>query len=354
MLGPMLARAFPGDEVDDLDVLELVRTKPVDYVRAAISGAVHQARPLVSRRTDVKRAIVTSPGYQAAVRRIVESRVSPATHRFSLQSQSIFSSAIDGVPHFVYTDHAHLANLAYPAFDRRRLASRRYLSMEADLYRSARTVFVRSNNVRDVIVHGYGCPEDRVAVIGVGPNVDPDTFGEHVGWHDGRIIFIGVDWERKGGPQLVEVFRKLRRERPSVRLDIVGCSPPGVAGDGIEVHGRRSLAEVADLMAGADIFCLPTLAEPFGVAFIEAMHAGLPIVGTRLGAIPDFVLPGETGLLVEPLDVDDLHRALHDLVSDPDAAMRMGTQARSLARERYDWGVVMTTMHDHIEQCVAP
>lgn len=350
-LGGLLAQAYPQATVDDIDVLDAVRHARIDWARAALSGAVVSARALATRRIGTKRAIVASPGYRRAVRRVVASRVHPATHRFTLQSQSLFDGTVEGVPHFVYTDHAHLANLGYPGFDRARLASRQFLAMEARLYAAATMVFTRSEHVRDTIVHGYGCDPDRVAVIGVGPNVDSATIAPHEGWYGGRIVFVGVDWERKGGPDLVAAFRRLRRDHPSVRLDIVGCSP-GVGGDGIEVHGRRSLSEVSRLMASADIFCLPTLAEPFGVAYIEAMHAGLPVVGTRLGAVPDFVLAGRTGQLVTPGDVDDLHRTLAGMVTDADATLEMGRHARELAIERYDWGVVMHAMTTHIDRCL--
>ncbi len=351
-LAGLLERVSPGLVVDDIDVLDVVRNSPLDYARAAFSGATVSGRSIATRHMTAKRAIVASPGYNQAVQRIVGRRIRPTTHQFTLQSQSLFDGTVDGVPHFVYTDHAHLANLGYPGFDRNRLASRQFLGMEARLYAKATMVFTRSEHVRDTIVHGYGCDPERVAVIGVGPNVDPSTIAPHAGWNDGRIVFVGVDWERKGGPDLVAAFRRLRRNHSAARLDIVGCSPAGVAGDGIMVHGRRTLAEVGVLMAEADVFCLPTLAEPFGVAFIEAMHAGLPIVGTRLGAIPDFVVPDVTGRLVTPGDVDDLERALSAMIADPTGTLEMGRRARLLARERYDWGVVMPALMSHIARCL--
>ncbi len=348
-LAAKLAATFPEYQVDDIDVLDSVRSDRPRMALAAVTGIAEHAGSLALRRITPKRAMVGSRGFAAAASRCVRSTVSPATHRFVFQSQSLFDASVDGVPHFVYTDHAHLANLGYPGFDRSSLRSARYLRTEAEMYASAAMIFTRSEHVRDMIVHGYRRPPDQVAVVGVGPNADTSVMADHEGWYGGRILFVGVDWERKGGPDLVAAFRRLRVTHPTARLDIVGCSPQGVTGDGIVVHGRRSLDEVGSLMAQCDVFCLPTVAEPFGVAFIEAMHAGLPVVGTDLGAIPDFTRPGETGALVRPHDVDALHDVLTDLVADPDRTQRLGANARAVARSRYDWPVVMSTIRSHIE-----
>jgi glycosyltransferase involved in cell wall biosynthesis len=341
LLAGMLGDIYPEFDVDDIDVLELVRFSRIRSARAAVSGLTEYALPVARRRMSPKRAIVSSEGFGQAAQALVQERVSPTTHRFTFQSQSLFPAWVAGVPHFVYTDHAHLANLEYPGFDRN------------ELYAASTLVFARSKHVSDAIVHGYGCPSDRVVVVGVGPNTTPpsDVDVDHAigSWNGGRIVFVGVDWERKGGPDLIAAFRTVQLRHPDARLDIVGCSPIGVEGPGIKIHGRLSLERVADLLAHADLFCLPTLAEPFGVAFIEAMHAGLPLVGTRIGAIPDFLIPRETGLLVEPDNVRGLAHALIQLLANPDETQRMGRAARRLAQERFTWEAVMTSMKHHID-----
>lgn len=351
-LAPMLAETFPELALDDIDVLEGVRGDRFRYLRVAIGGLFESATSLVRRSTSAKRAIVSSTAYDRAVRELVERSVRPDTHRFTFQSQSLFDAAVDGVPHFVYTDHAHLANLGYPGFDRAALKSSSYLRREADLYRRAARVFTRSRHVADVIAHGYGCPPDKIVVVGCGPNVEPpsdDTVEQSLDrWNGGRIVFVGVDWVRKGGPDLVAAFDAVRQAHPDARLEIVGCRPPGVRGPGITVHGTLSTTEVAGLLEQSDIFCLPTLAEPFGVAFIEAMHAGLPVVGTDLGAVPDFIEPNVTGALVEPGDQRTLAAMLSALVADPAGAREMGRHGREVAQERYTWRSVMSAIRNEI------
>ncbi len=88
------------------------------------------------------------------------------------------------------------------------------------------------------------------------------------------------------------------------------------------------------------MFCLPTHLEPFGIAFIEAMTAHLPIVATRVGAIPDFVEDGKNGWLIAPGDVQGIADALLKLLKDPQLCRSFGEQSLQLTKERYSWKVV--------------
>jgi glycosyltransferase involved in cell wall biosynthesis len=335
-----LQQAFPDLLIDDLDVLAAVRRRRFRWMIVAASGTAEFAVPVLRRQIRPKRAIVRSAAFASAVERCVHQQVSGTTHRFTFQSQSLFPAATPGVPHFIYTDHAHLANVGYPGFDRRTLLGGRHLAREVRTYEEAAAVFTRSRHVADVLTSAYAIPRDRVHVVGVGPNISTSDRAVTSKWHDGRIVFVGVDWDRKGGPVLLEAFRRLHAEDPATRLEIVGCDPD-LDDNGVTVHGRLPLGQVARLLAESDVFCLPTLAEPFGVAFVEAMHAGLPIVGTEIGAIPEMVGAEPTGLLVRPGDVADLHKALVTLVRDPALARRLGAQGRRVAAERYDWDLVM-------------
>lgn len=332
--------AFPELEVVDIDVLDELRRRRILAACVIVAASIEHGIALVRRRTDRKSALLTSAAFTRFVRWIVRSRVDPADTWFVLQSQSLFSADVPGVPLLVYTDHVHLANLGYPAFDRRRLLPTSSLRREVRLYDRCAAILVRSTNIRDTLVHGYGIDLARVAVIGVGPNAPVARAELPRPWHGGRIVFVGIDWERKGGPGLLEAFARVRTEHPSARLEIVGPTRTFAACDGVTFHGRLPVAEVASLLENADVFCLPTRAEPFGVVFIEAMLAGLPVVGTRLGAQPDFIVPGATGELVAPDDPDALASALCRLVADPERTRRMGRCAAELADQWYSWPAV--------------
>jgi starch synthase len=146
-----------------------------------------------------------------------------------------------------------------------------------------------------------------------------------------RVLFVGGDWVRKGGPELLEAWREGGfAER--ARLDVVSDSQlvrPLDAG-GLAVHrGVRAYTPAwFALWRQADVFVLPTRGEAFGMVFQEAAAAGLPVIGTRIGAVPEIVQHGATGLLVPPGDGRALVEALDRLVADGALRARMGAAAR--------------------------
>jgi glycosyltransferase involved in cell wall biosynthesis len=96
-------------------------------------------------------------------------------------------------------------------------------------------------------------------------------------------------------------------------------------------------AELVAAYATADVFALPTRFEPFGIAFVEAMHFGLPCVGPRAWAIPEIIADGETGFTVPVDDVDALTDRLLRVLRDPTLARTMGEAGRERARRLFTW-----------------
>jgi len=112
-------------------------------------------------------------------------------------------------------------------------------------------------------------------------------------------------------------------------------------------------AALADAYGSADVFCLPTRFEPFGIAFIEAMYFALPCVGTNAWAVPEMITDGETGFTVPIDDVDALTDRLHLLLGDRQLARRMGTAGCERARRHFTWGRVVQRMMETIDPIVA-
>jgi glycosyltransferase involved in cell wall biosynthesis len=128
---------------------------------------------------------------------------------------------------------------------------------------------------------------------------------------------------------LLEALAILRRRVPRARLLVAGAPPPETVPPGAIFLGPVPLAELPALLAQATVFALPTLEEPFGLAFLDAMACGLPCVGTRVEAVPEIVREGETGLLVPPGDAPALAAALERLLGDHTLARAMGARGRA-------------------------
>ena len=99
------------------------------------------------------------------------------------------------------------------------------------------------------------------------------------------VLFVGVDWERKGGPILVDAFRKVREKIPDARLVIAGCSPQVRDLPNVEILGRVPRTEVSRLMMSASVLALPSWREPQGINAIEALIHGIPVVASDVGAL---------------------------------------------------------------------
>jgi glycogen synthase len=104
--------------------------------------------------------------------------------------------------------------------------------------------------------------------------------------------------------------------------------------DRVRVAGFRSHAEIPSILRHSDVFCLPSRYEELPSALLEAMYAGLPIVASNVGAVPE-TLDG-AGQLVAPDDPPALARAIDELLSDADLAARLGAMARQRSRA-YEW-----------------
>jgi colanic acid/amylovoran biosynthesis glycosyltransferase len=163
-----------------------------------------------------------------------------------------------------------------------------------------------------------------------------------------RIVAVGRYIEKKGFSDLIAACARLRDRQVAFRCDIVGEGPlaaeleaaiqHGQLGSQVTLTGPKSTAEVAALLAKARLFALPCVPAADGgmdnlpTVIAEAMAAGLPVVSTTLAGVPEMVVHGETGLLVEPGNPGALAEALATILAEPATAARFGRAGWRRAR----------------------
>lgn len=254
-------------------------------------------------------------------------------------------------PYFIYTDLTILANLYYPQGQRQVDRWQECLPIEKDCLAGAMRVFTMSDHVSRSLQEQYGLPADRIVRVNGGCNSPAPQAEEPDRFERREVLFIGVDWELKGGPELVEAFGRVRRKHPRATLTIVGNSPD-VRAEGVRVVGRVPQRDIAGFLARSAVFCLPSKREAFGISYLEAMRAGLPVIAADLGAAPDFVIDGQTGYRVSPLDVDALTARLDELLSDPQKCRDMGQRGRALVESQYTWPKTQQRMWEAMRQAL--
>lgn len=187
------------------------------------------------------------------------------------------------------------------------------------------------------LVAEYGVPDERVSVIPPGTDLNlwnversPRSVDAPV-----RILFVGGDFARKGGQDLLAACADFLPGRCEVHLV---TRTPIEASPGVTVYPAivPNSAELRHLYAKADIFALPTYADGLPMVLMEAAAAGLPMVSTPVGAIPEVVNDGRTGFLVQAGDVAALRTAIKTLIEQPERGRVMGQAARQAAETRFD------------------
>lgn len=194
----------------------------------------------------------------------------------------------------------------------------------------------------------YAPSGQRVTVVPYG--VDLERFARREGRSSSGDIVIGIVGrlsQEKGLDTLLHAMARLAHTRTGLKLVLAGDGPErpqlerlarklGIS-ERVSFLGSVPHDEVQAVLAGFDVFAMPSRAEGFGVAAIEAAAMGLAVVGSRVHGIPDVVDDGRTGLLVPPDNEQALAEAIERLIDDPQLRKAMGEQARALVADRYDW-----------------
>jgi glycosyltransferase involved in cell wall biosynthesis len=224
-----------------------------------------------------------------------------------------------------------------------------FVRMQAKVARRlGRILTVSESSARDITLD-FGVDPARLQVVPLG--VDSVFAPPTAPRVPGRIVAMAsADTPMKGIDTLLEAFAKLRTER-DVELLLVSRPKPGGTteqlierlsiGDAVRFVNGISDAELAEVVASAEIACVPSLYEGFSLPTVEAMACATPLVVSRAGAIPEVVGPeGVCADLVTPGDVGELVHALGNLLDDPDRRARMGAAGRERALAEYSWRAV--------------
>jgi glycosyltransferase involved in cell wall biosynthesis len=270
-----------------------------------------------------------------------------------VQVHALFRSG--GAPSIVYVDNTHRQSAeGWPPWNPLRgRALQRWYAFERATYEQAQHLFTMGEPAARSLVEDYGIPQERVSNVGAGANFEQLPPLPAAG-REPTVLFIGNDFERKGGATLLEAFRLVRAQLPHAHLQIVGAVEP-TAEPGVTVFGRiNDRDRIADLYSRASVFCLPSFFDPYPLVLMEAMAYGLPCVSTTVGAIGEEVVDGETGLLVSPGDAGALAGALKRLLTNPAEAARFGLAGRRRVEQELNWDRVVGRMAPVLDPLMQP
>jgi phosphatidylinositol alpha-1,6-mannosyltransferase len=230
------------------------------------------------------------------------------------------------------------------------------------------------------LVEDAGVDPDRIAVVNPGCDIgrfSPRAADEALRrrWLGDRprsrvILTTGNLVARKGHDMVLRALARLDTEIANVTYLVVGDGPArsdleslatalGVR-DRVVFAGRALDADLPALYALADVFVMASRerrdendVEGFGIVYLEAAACGKPVIGGRSGGIPEAVVDGVTGLLVDPSDLDDIAKTLASVLADSELAARLGLQGHARVVRDFTWARAADRMHDVLTAAAA-
>ncbi|MFM7063940.1 MAG: glycosyltransferase family 4 protein [Actinomycetes bacterium] len=272
-----------------------------------------------------------------------------------------------GVPYVAFTHGLEVSSVRLPAGG---------LPLRAVGSRAAAVTYV-SHWCRDLLEPAFGAgPVHQL----LPPAVDPEVFHAGVDGSPVRrrygldavplVVCVSRLVERKGQDTVIEAFAEVRRRVPDAHLLVVGDGPHRSAleaqaarsghADRVVFTGSVPDDELAAHYAAGDVFAMPCRerkggleVEAFGIVFIQAEAVGVPVVAGNIGGVPDALVDGRTGLLVDPTDTGQVAEALALLLSDPARAAALGAEGAAWVAEGFTWPARTAQLRDLLAQVVA-
>lgn len=352
----LLKREFGNYEIEVIDVKDIWKEKLTmsDYIKNLYFFTIEYGKDFLKGNKKIKDAYSWTFGtsYIAAkTNEKIQELVKDKKYKFTFQTQALFNAKISGIPHFIYTDHTTRTNLLYPSINPRQyIRSNKFIEQEeVIIYKDADAIFTCGSLISYSLLNQYHIPENKILTVYAGSNVTNEYIPNNTRYKAKNILFVGVDWERKGGPILLKIFEKILQKHPDASLTIIGCSPKNITLPNCTVVGNIPASKLFTYYNAATIFCLPTLREPFGIVFVEAMHYKLPIVANNIGCIPDMVIDNFDGFLVNN-DVDKYAEKICELLDDPDKCKLFGENGYNLAQTKFNWESVGSRIKNEIDK----
>lgn len=212
---------------------------------------------------------------------------------------------------------------------------------------NASQVITLSEFSKNLVAKGLG-QEKRKIIKVVSPGIDTSWLEVKRQTEDSKdLVLWGRMEEQKGISELLRTLKEVAARIPEVHLHLIGegqmtetyrkqAEGLGVMGQ-VTFHGWMEVDAIQQFISKCAVGVFPSRIESFGLSMAEAMAAGLPIVATRVGALPEFIEDGVTGTLEPPGNIPALYRAILQKLENPNQSVALANAGRETVRERFSW-----------------
>ena len=222
------------------------------------------------------------------------------------------------------------------------------IELDKKAFENAAHCMLASNWTKQSAMKDYYIPENKITVVPLGANLDsiPDKSElKNEKNKTCKLLFLAVEWERKGGQIALETFYTLQRNGIPVQLTIIGCTPPvAITGNNITVipfinkHKQEEAAQLYHIIRNSDFLLLPTRAECAGVVFCEASAFGIPSITTDTGGGTTYVEDGVNGFaLPVTAGAEDYANKIQELFTNDEIYNQLSVSCRKKYEDELNW-----------------
>ncbi len=220
------------------------------------------------------------------------------------------------------------------------------IQLDKRVFENAAHCMLASEWTKQSAINDYNIPDNKITVAPLGANLDHIPSAAEIKKEKNKtckLLFIGVEWERKGGQIALDTFYALKKMGVSVQLTIIGCVPPVQISDAditvipfIDKHKEES--RLYNIIRDSDFLLLPTRAECAGVVFCEASAYGVPSITTNTGGVSTYVQDGINGFIL-PLSAgaDRYAAKIRELFTDDESYQQLCISSRKKYEADLNW-----------------
>ncbi|HEX8334988.1 MAG TPA: glycosyltransferase family 4 protein [Segetibacter sp.] len=225
---------------------------------------------------------------------------------------------------------------------------RQGIALDKKAYHKAAHIICASQWAANSAINDYNVDPQKISILPFGPNLKHLPEQDEVKWERKgvcRLLFLGINWERKGGAIALKAAKELERLKMNVHLTIIGCVPPSPvdnANTTVIPYLNKNIPEeekqLFDYLQQSDFLILPTRAECAGIVFCEASAFGLPIVATDTGGVSTYVVEDQNGFLLPPTDTGEGYaKKIFEVFNDEERYNALRKKTLEFYKEKLTW-----------------
>jgi glycosyltransferase involved in cell wall biosynthesis len=234
--------------------------------------------------------------------------------------------------------------------------------IERKMIENADSVIFSSNWAKESAVNDYSCKKEKTHVVEFGANIPAlSEYEIDIRTDACNLVYIGKEWQRKGGVKVLDVYRLLKQEEIRCTLTIIGSTPEyklEVDNDLIIIphldkSKKEDLDKLGQILRKSHFLILPTKFEPFGIVFCEASAYGVPSIAADVGGVSQPVREGKNGFLLPPLaTAEDYAEKIKTVFSDKESYLKLRASSRHEYETRLNWDVWSEKVNKILEDTV--